>query len=83
MATGYNTDGSEDPLLNLGWAAPAGQMYSTINDLMKVCWIVLMGILLISASAVQFINRMAAGLKLLRSSHRCFLLSPPFQRQFL
>ncbi|XP_065903484.1 putative beta-lactamase-like 1 isoform X2 [Dysidea avara] len=35
MATGYNTDGSEDPLLNLGWAAPAGQMYSTINDLMK------------------------------------------------
>jgi len=36
MATGYLADGSEDILLNLGWAAPAGQMYSTVNDLMKV-----------------------------------------------
>ena len=36
MATGYNTDGSEAPLYDLGWAAPAGQMYSTVNDLMKV-----------------------------------------------
>ena len=38
MATGYNTDGSEAPLYDLGWAAPAGQMYSTVNDLMKVRW---------------------------------------------
>jgi len=38
MATGYNPDGSEDDqLLNLGWAAPSGQMYSTMNDLIKVC----------------------------------------------
>ena len=36
MATGYNPDGSEDAVFNLGWAAPAGQMYSTVNDLMKV-----------------------------------------------
>jgi len=37
MATGYSPDGSEDQLFNLGWAAPAGQMYSTMNDLIKVC----------------------------------------------
>ena len=36
MAVGYNTDGSEAPLYDLGWAGPSGQMYSTVNDLMKV-----------------------------------------------
>ena len=36
MATGYDGQGNEVPALNLGWSAPAGQMYSTINDLMKV-----------------------------------------------
>ena len=35
MATGYN-DGKEVAHSDLGWAAPAGQMYSTVNDLMKV-----------------------------------------------
>jgi len=40
MATGYNTDGSEAPLYDLGWAAPAGQMYSTVNDLLKVTFLV-------------------------------------------
>jgi len=33
MATGYNPDGSEAPLVDLGWIAPAGQMYSTVADL--------------------------------------------------
>ena len=36
MAVGYNNDGSVAPLYDLGWAGPAGQMYSTVNDLMKV-----------------------------------------------
>ena len=36
MATGYNADGSVAPLTDLGWIAPAGQMYSTTNDLNKV-----------------------------------------------
>ena len=36
MATGYDAQGNEAFFYNLGWAAPAGQMYSTVNDLMKV-----------------------------------------------
>ena len=36
MAVGYNADGSKAPLYDLGWAGPSGQMYSTVNDLMKV-----------------------------------------------
>jgi len=36
MATGYISGGIKAPLVNLGWDAPAGQMYSTINDLLKV-----------------------------------------------
>ncbi len=36
MATGYAPDGSVAPLTDLGWLAPAGQMYSTTNDLNKV-----------------------------------------------
>lgn len=36
MATGYMSGGIRAPLVNLGWDAPAGQMYSTINDLLKV-----------------------------------------------
>ena len=36
MAVGYNTDGSKASLYDLGWARPSGQMYSTVNDLMKV-----------------------------------------------
>lgn len=35
MATGYK-DGKEVVHSDLGWAAPAGQMYSTVKDLMKV-----------------------------------------------
>ena len=35
MATGY-INGGVAPLLNLGWNSPAGQMYSTVNDLFKV-----------------------------------------------
>ena len=35
MATGYMGGGIKAPLVNLGWDAPAGQMYSTINDLLK------------------------------------------------
>ena len=37
MATGYGSDGHKVPIFDLGWEAPAGQMYSTINDLLKVC----------------------------------------------
>ena len=37
MATGYIGGGEKAPLIDLGWNAPAGQMYSTINDLLKVC----------------------------------------------
>ena len=36
MVTGYNVDGSETPLVDLGWVAPAGQMYANIKDLNKV-----------------------------------------------
>ena len=36
MATGYDGQGNEAFMYDLGWAAPAGQMYSTLNDLMKV-----------------------------------------------
>ena len=35
MATGYK-DGKQVAHSDLGWAAPAGQMYSTVKDLMKV-----------------------------------------------
>jgi len=36
MATGYDNQGNEAFTFDLGWMAPAGQMYSTANDLMKV-----------------------------------------------
>ena len=36
MAVGYNPDGSVAALTNLGWEGPAGQMYSSVNDLNKV-----------------------------------------------
>ena len=36
LAKGYMFDGSAEPLYNVGWWAPAGQMYSTANDLNKV-----------------------------------------------
>ena len=36
MAVGYGPDGSIAPLIDIGWEAPAGQMYSTVNDLNKV-----------------------------------------------
>ncbi len=36
MAVGYMFDGSIAPLTDIGWEAPAGQMYSSINDLNKV-----------------------------------------------
>ena len=37
MATGYDVQGNEESAYDLGWAGPAGQMYSTLNDLVKVC----------------------------------------------
>ena len=37
MATGYDGQGNEESAFDLGWVGPAGQMYSTLNDLMKVC----------------------------------------------
>lgn len=36
MAVGYEPNGQVAPLIDLGYVAPAGQMYSTINDLNKV-----------------------------------------------
>ena len=36
MAVGYMFDGSVAPLTDYGWEAPAGQMYSSLNDLNKV-----------------------------------------------
>ncbi len=36
MAVGYNPDGSVAALTDLGWEAPAGQMFSTTDDLNKV-----------------------------------------------
>ena len=36
MATGYDAKGNKAFNFDLGWVAPAGQMYSTVNDLMKV-----------------------------------------------
>ena len=36
MATGYMLDGTVAPMTDIGWVGPAGQMYSTINDLNKV-----------------------------------------------
>ena len=39
MAVGYAPDGSVAPLYDLGWEGPAGQMFSTTDDLNKV-WFV-------------------------------------------
>ena len=36
MATGYIAGGAKATLMDLGWIAPTGQMYSTINDLLTV-----------------------------------------------
>ena len=36
MAVGYEPDGTVAPLYDLGWEAPAGQMFSTTDDLDKV-----------------------------------------------
>lgn len=36
MAFPYSKDGKRMPFMDLGWLAPAGQMYSTINDLAKL-----------------------------------------------
>ena len=36
MALPYETGGKLFPFMNIGWLAPAGQMYSTINDLTKL-----------------------------------------------
>lgn len=36
MAFPYLPDGKRFPFMNLGWLAPAGQMYSTIDDLAKL-----------------------------------------------
>ena len=33
LATGYDVNGSPVPLYDLGWVGPAGQMYSTTDDL--------------------------------------------------
>ena len=33
MAVGYLPTGDVAPLIDLGWIGPAGQMYSTTNDL--------------------------------------------------
>ena len=38
MATGYLAGGLVAPLFDLGWDSPAGQMYSTVNDLLKVLY---------------------------------------------
>ena len=37
VAVGYYPNGTVAPLYDLGWEAPAGQMYSSITDLNKVC----------------------------------------------
>jgi hypothetical protein len=36
MAVGYAPNGSVAPPQDLGWLSPAGQMYSTVDDLAKV-----------------------------------------------
>lgn len=36
MAVGYNADGSVADLVNIGWSAPAGQMYSSVRDLLNL-----------------------------------------------
>ena len=36
MAVGYIQSGDVAPLIDFGWVAPAGQMYSTVNDLNTV-----------------------------------------------
>ena len=33
MAVGYNVDGTQAVLTDLGWVSPAGQMYSSTRDL--------------------------------------------------
>eukprot|EP00731_Ephydatia_muelleri_P030262 Em0021g785a len=40
MAKGYNPDGSEADLINLGFEAPGGQMFSTVNDLAQLLMLV-------------------------------------------
>ena len=36
LATGYESDGSAEAVYDVGWWSPAGQMYSTVQDLNKV-----------------------------------------------
>jgi CubicO group peptidase (beta-lactamase class C family) len=36
LATGYESDGSEEPLYDIGWWGPASQMYSSASDLNKL-----------------------------------------------
>ncbi|KAJ7378241.1 Putative beta-lactamase-like 1 [Desmophyllum pertusum] len=36
MAFPYGKDGTRIPFMDVGWLAPAGQMYSTINDMAKL-----------------------------------------------
>jgi CubicO group peptidase (beta-lactamase class C family) len=36
LATGYESDGSAEPLYDVGWWGPAGQMHSTASDLNKL-----------------------------------------------
>lgn len=36
MAVGYNADGTVADLVNIGWSAPAGQMYSSVRDLLNL-----------------------------------------------
>ena len=36
MAVGYLQSGAVAPLIDFGWVGPAGQMYSTMNDLNTV-----------------------------------------------
>jgi len=42
LAVGYNPDGSIAPIVELGWEAPAGQMYTSADDLAQLMRLFLM-----------------------------------------
>ncbi|XP_065902491.1 putative beta-lactamase-like 1 [Dysidea avara] len=62
-ATGYDAGGYEVSLYDLGWAAPAGQMYSTVNDMMKLA---------------QFFNSFGQGYGILSPDYVKQMLLPAF-----
>jgi CubicO group peptidase (beta-lactamase class C family) len=55
IAVGYYADGSAAPLVDIGWSAPAGQMYSSVRDLLTLATT------LMSAQDTQLLSQATLG----------------------